>query len=323
MQYAQLADGALRVSRIGFGCWQLGGHGWGPIDSHTATAAVQAALDLGITLFDTADVYGFGTSEERLSYALGARRHEVVIATKFGVRWNAGGAVWRDVSLAWLDEALHASLRRLRLERIPLYQVHWPDGVTPLEAVVERLSRYIESGKVGAVGCCNCTPAEIARVAAAGPIVSLQTAYNAIDRAAETSGVFSACDGARIPVVTHSSLAQGLCSGNYGPASTFAADDVRSRSPYFNGAYAANMAVVARMRVVGDRHGKAPAQVALGWVLRSPRVAAALVGIKSAAQVRENVGALWTMSDAEWHYIADEGDVLAPGPAAAHAGHAQ
>lgn len=304
MQYAQLAGSTLRVSRIGFGCWPIGGHGWGPVDDSVSVAAVRAALDAGINFFDTADVYGFGHSEEILARALGDDRHDVVIATKFGVRWDLAGRTRRDVSLGWLDEALHASLRRLRLERIPLYQIHWPDGVTPLEHVVERLCRYRGAGKIGAIGCCNCTPEQIARLAAAGPIASMQTAYNPVDRAAET-GVFAACRDAGIPIVTHSSLAQGLCSGTHGPGSTFAGDDVRSRSPYFNGAYAANMAVVARMRAVAQRHGATPPQVALGWVLHDPQVASALAGIKTPAQLRENVRVLWSITAAERRYISD------------------
>lgn len=292
------------MSRIGFGCWPIGGHGWGRTDDAASVAAVAAALDAGINFFDTADVYGFGHSEELLARALGAHRRHVVVASKFGVRWDASSTTWRDTSPQWLDRALDASLRRLRLDSIPLYQVHWDDGVTPLEAVIERLCRHREAGKVQEIGICNAQPRQIARIAAAARVVSMQTGYNAVDRGAE-DGVFGACRDADIDVVTHSSLAQGLCSGKYGSGATFGADDVRSRSPYFNGGYAANMAVVSRMRRVGARYGRTPAQVALGWVLGAGQVASALVGIKTAEQVRENAEVLWNMDEADRAYIAN------------------
>lgn len=302
MQYEQLACPSLRVSRVGFGCWPLGGHGWGPVDDGASVTAVRASLDAGVTFFDTADVYGLGHSEDILSRALGSDRHRVVVATKFGVRWDETGATWRDTSLAWLDQALDASLRRLRLDCIPLYQIHWHDGVTALDAVVERLLRHREAGKIAAIGGSNCTPEHIVRLTAAGPIASMQVAYSAVDRRAEER-VFAACDDAGVPVVTHSSLAQGLCSGKYGLGARFDHGDIRRRSAYFG--ESASLAVVSRMREVGDGYGKTPAQVALGWVLGAASVASALVGIKTAEQLWENVDVLWNMTAAERQYIAD------------------
>src|SRR5947207_3407434 len=155
MEYRKLAFTDLEVSRVGFGGWAISGHGWGPVDDRESAAAVQRALDLGINLFDTADVYGFGHSEEVLASALGDERRHAVIATKFGVTWDARGRVSRDVSPPRVVAALEASLRRLRLDCIPLYQVHWPDGATPVAATMEALRRCQEAGKVRWIGCCN------------------------------------------------------------------------------------------------------------------------------------------------------------------------
>ncbi len=308
MQYQHLSGSSLRVSRIGFGCWPIGGHGWGQVDDAASMAAVQAAIETGITFFDTADAYGFGRSEEILARALDRERHTVVIGTKFGVRWNeATGTTWRDTSLEWLDEALHASLRRLRLDRIPLYQIHWPDGVTPIESTLERLCRHRDAGKIGEIGCCNFEGTDVARAAGAATVVSMQVAYNPVDRKVEDI-VLPACRERSLDIITHSSLAQGLCSGKYGPGSTFGPDDVRSRSAYFNGAYTTNMAVVARMREIGTRHGRTPAQVALGWILGEPQVASALVGIKTVEQVCENVNVLWDMTSDDRAYVAGRTD---------------
>jgi aryl-alcohol dehydrogenase-like predicted oxidoreductase len=301
--YTQLGRSALRVSRIGFGCWPMGGHGWGRVDDASSVRAVRAALDAGVTLFDTADVYGLGHSETTLAAALGSDRHTVVIATKFGVRWDAGGTTWRDLSDGWLDEALHGSLRRLQIDAIPVYQIHWDDGVTPIERVMERLCRYQEAGKILAIGACNGSPSDVARLAETGPLASMQVAYNALDRKAE-EGVFPAVHARGGAILTHSSLAQGLCSGKRTPGARFGADDIRSRSRYFQDVSTETGATVARLREIGARHGCSPAQAALGWVLAATPVASALVGMKTPEQVRENVRPLWNMTDADRDYIA-------------------
>ena len=123
----------VRISRLGMGGCPLGGHGWGPTTERDSIRAVERAVELGVDFFDTADCYGLGRSEELLSQALGSRRHEVTIATKFGVRWDKQNRTWKDTSAQYLRQALTASLRRLRLDCIPLYYIHWPDEHTPIE----------------------------------------------------------------------------------------------------------------------------------------------------------------------------------------------
>ena len=145
----------MTVSRLAFGCWAMGGHGYGTVDDAESIAAVKKALELGINFFDTADVYGFGHSERILSEALDSRRHDVVIATKFGVSWDDSGKTRKDCSPKRLVEALEGSLRRLRVECIPLYQIHWHDGITPVPDLMETLLRCREAGKIRYIGCSN------------------------------------------------------------------------------------------------------------------------------------------------------------------------
>jgi aryl-alcohol dehydrogenase-like predicted oxidoreductase len=288
----QIGRSGLRVSRIGFGCCPMGGHGWGEVDEGLVIAAVHRALDLGVQLFDTADVYGFGRSEELLSRALGARRHEVVIASKFGVRWSASGKISRDSSPAYLEEALHDSLRRLRVERIPLYQIHWPDPSTPLEATLAALERYRGQGKIGAIGLSNFGPAEVDAAARLCRVESLQTQYSLACRDVER-WLEEKARTQDLAVLTWGSLAQGLFSGKYGAATRFPESDRRHRYDNFLGErFQRNLKVVESLRELARIYGRTPAQVALRWLLDAPGVSVALTGIKRPEQIEENAGAM-------------------------------
>jgi aryl-alcohol dehydrogenase-like predicted oxidoreductase len=148
------------ISRLCFGCEPLGGIDWGVVDVAGIGSAIDRALDLGIDFFDTADVYGLGLSEERLSQTLGHRRHDVVIATKGGVSWStptsqSRASITRDSSPSYLRTAVENSLRRLRLDVLPIYYVHWPDPSTPIEATFAELEKLRTEGKIGSLGCSN------------------------------------------------------------------------------------------------------------------------------------------------------------------------
>ena len=155
MEYVKFGSTPLTISRIGVGCAAIGGYDYGKVDDRESVTAIRKAFDLGITFFDTADVYGFGHAEEILAQALGKHRAEVIVATKFGVSWEGKGRTTRDISAARVVEALEGSLRRLKLECIPLYQIHWHDFRTSLEETMQALKRCQEAGKVRFVGCCN------------------------------------------------------------------------------------------------------------------------------------------------------------------------
>ena len=160
---------------MGYGCAAIDGYDYGAVDDRDSEGAIRRALDLGIAFFDTADVYGLGRAECVLSRALGSRRHGVFVSTKFGVAWDERGRTWRDTSPARVSAALHESLRRLRLECIPLYQIHWPDGTTPIRDTLAVLLRHKEEGKIGAIGICNVARHAVAEALASCRIESLRS----------------------------------------------------------------------------------------------------------------------------------------------------
>lgn len=309
MEYRKLSltDTDMPVSRVGFGCWAIGGYGWGRVDDGESMRAIRAALDLGINLFDTADVYGFGHSEEVLSRALGDDRERVVVATKFGVSWDASGTTGRDISPRSLVRALEASLRRLRLDAIPLYQIHWPDDTTPIADTMEALVRCKQAGKIRGIGCCNFSAELLGQAAEFGPIVSIQVPYNVLDRRAETA-IFAECRELGIGTLAYSPLGQGVLSAKYDGGTRFDKRDVRSRSVYFRASeFGRNLKVAERLGEVGARYGKTPAQVAIRWVLDNTDVACALAGMKTASQVVENAEIDWRLSAEDRELIRDAG----------------
>lgn len=299
MESMTLGDSGLEVSRLGFGGCPLGGHGWGnDNEASEGVTAVRKALELGINFFDTADVYGFGRSEELLAEALGDARKEVVIASKFGVRWDSSGNICKDVSPGYARKAVESSLRRLQLECIPLYYVHWPDGVTPVEEIVGELDLLRCEGKIHAIGLSNFSAPDVRRAAQVAPIAALQIQYSLVDQE-NAATLAESILTAQIPLVTWGSLAQGLLSGKYNAESRFDDNDRRSRYENFQGEkLQANLRVVETLKQVACQLGKSPSQVAMRWLLENDSVGSVLFGAKRAAQVAENLGALgWRLSD--------------------------
>jgi aryl-alcohol dehydrogenase-like predicted oxidoreductase len=305
MEETHLGRTGLRFSRVGLGCAAIGGYDYGPTDDRESLAAVKTALDAGVTCFDTADVYGLGHAEAVLRRALGAGARDVLVATKVGVRWDGAGRTARDLSPGWVVQALEGSLRRLDLDCIPLYQLHWPDPTTPIEETMRTLERCREAGKVLHLGCCN-FPLDLVEAAQAiGRLESVQLPFSLGQR--EWAGVAQACDSRfGMSVLCYNPLAQGLFGGRYGRASTFGVDDLRSRSVLFQGERLEhNLTIVERLRVVAGRLGRSPAEVAIRWVLEQPAVACAIAGAKRPAQVVENVRATgWRLSAADAQFLS-------------------
>jgi aryl-alcohol dehydrogenase-like predicted oxidoreductase len=286
VEYRRLtADRAVSV--VGFGCWAIGGHGYGEVDDNTSIAAVRKAWDAGVNLFDTADIYGFGHSETVLSEALGNDRHSAVIATKFGVAWDESGRIWRDSSAARAREALEASLRRLKIERIPLYQVHWPDGSVPLDDTLAELERQREAGKIEMIGVSNFGATEILSAPTVRP-TSAQYGFNLVDR---TRGPdIARCQEAGIGVLAYGVLARGILSGKFESAQEFAPGDTRAKDPLFRGEALRRALDGARLlRETAHRAHVTPAQVAIRWAIDQPGITSAIVGAKTPEQVSENV----------------------------------
>jgi myo-inositol catabolism protein IolS len=292
------------VSRIAFGCEPMGGNDWGVVNDRESFAAVKRALDLGVNFFDTADVYGLGHSEEILSEALGSRRKDVVIATKCGVNWEESpghrARTFCDSSPAHVVSALEASLRRLKIDCIPLYQIHWPDPRTPIAETIEALDRCRNAGKIRYFGVSNYSAKQVRQAHLIRPLASVQMEYNLIDRHAEDD-LMPCCRELSIGSITYGALAQGLLTGKYDQGSVFGCNDRRSRLAHFNrDVIGSNLRVVERLREVGRQYGKTPTQVSIRWVLENPLVKSVIVGIKTTYQLEENLDALgWTMAPEE------------------------
>lgn len=300
MEYKRLGKTNLKISRVGFGCWAIGGHGYGKVDDQDSIAAIRRALDLGINFFDTADVYGFGHSEEILSKALGGKRNEVIIATKFGVSWDKNSNIGRDCSPKRVVEALNDSLHRLKLDCIPLYQIHWPDTKTPISATMEALKECQEDGKIQYIGCSNFPSDLIRNAQKTARLESLQVPYNILDRNIE-GDILSCCQELKMSVLAYSPLAQGLLTGKFRHEVKFDDDDSRGRNEKFQGEkFLANLKLVDKLKEIGNHYNKTPAQVAIRWILDNAYITCAITGIKKIKQIEENIGALdWSLSKEE------------------------
>jgi aryl-alcohol dehydrogenase-like predicted oxidoreductase len=320
MQYTHLGDRGPRVSRIAFGNWSAGGD-WGSVDRDAAIAATREALDLGITLFDTARAYGFGAAEELLGEALRleirSARESIVIATKGGLR-KAGGQTVRDSSPAGLRHDLEASLRALGSEYIDIYQVHWPDPATPIETTAETLDGFIREGLVRYAGVSNYDAREMTTFQSVRPIDTLQPPYHLFRRDIEAS-VLPFAQEHGIGVLVYGPLAHGLLSGRMTQDTTFAADDWRSNSDLFEGdAFRRNLAVVRDLSEVAASHDATVAQLAIAWTLANPAVDVAIVGARSPEQIRQTAPAAdlrLSPEDMAKIELILSGDVAVGGPA--------
>jgi aryl-alcohol dehydrogenase-like predicted oxidoreductase len=293
MRYTRFGQTGLQVSRICFGSWQAGGD-WGEIDEASYIDAVRAALDAGVTFFDTAQAYGFGEAEELLAKGLGDRiysaRDELVIATKGGLRLTDDG-LERDSSAAWLREGLEDSLRHLGTEYVDFYQIHWPDHDTPFEQTAEVLAEFVDEGKVRTVGVSNFDTDQMEAFRRGGPLHGLQPPYHFFRRDPEES-VFPYCLEHGIGVLVYGPLAHGLATGTMSPETTFPAGDWRSGSDVFAGEeFATNLDVVERLREIADGKGCTLPQLAVAWTLSHPAVDASIIGSTKPEHVTETAAA--------------------------------
>jgi myo-inositol catabolism protein IolS len=278
------------IPPLGFGCCPMGGHGWGRVHDEELRAAVATALDLGVRLFDTSDVYGLGASEVLLGEALRGRRDHAVIATKFGVR-RENGVTFHDTTPAWITKAAEASLRRLKTDRIDLYQMHYWDGVTPLDVVTAALESLRKAGKIRAYGVTNHDP----RISDSGGMATYSYHYNLVHREHEDLilGVQQQTD---LLFMSWGSLGQGVLSGAYHSLGQLEPGDRRHRQIYdnFHGEkFAAIQVVLEELKSIATANGiPSVSQLALRWIVdRIPR-AIPLVGIKRPAQIIDAAGIL-------------------------------
>ena len=292
MKYTVLGRTGLQVSRIAFGTWQLGGD-WGPTDEAAATAAIRRAADQGVTLFDTAQAYGFGASERLLGTAItGLDRSSLVIATKGGLRPGKLGGGNRDSSPAWIRAGVEASLRALGTDYIDLYQVHWPDPAIPFADTAGALAKLVADGKIRHVGVSNFDAAQLAEFSATLPVESLQPPYHLFRRDIETE-VLPYAAAHNIGVLVYGPLAHGLLTGHLSADTKFPPGDWRSRSDMFTGAgFQRNLRAVAELdRLAHDELGASVDQLATAWTLANPAVHVAIVGTRQAGHVDAAIAA--------------------------------
>ncbi len=299
MEYRAFGRTGLDVSAIGYGCWEIGG-GYGHFDESEVVAAVQRALDLGINLFDTAEGYGYGQSERLLGKALGARRKEAIVVTKFGI-YRPEGEWQRDSRRETALAAIDRSLKALGTDYVDVYLIHWPDRETPLEESMGALEEIVQAGKARYVGVSNFTPDQIETCMATRRVDIAQYGYHMFDRRLERE-IFPTIAEHGIGLMTYGSLAHGLLAGAFTPETTFDEDDWRSNGIAFNiplfteDVFARNVAAVDELKPIAARHGKTVAHLALRWVLSNPVVSVALVGFRRPVEVEEGAASLdWSL----------------------------
>lgn len=302
MEFVTLADAGLRLSRVGLGTWAMGGGWWGPSDRQESYTTIRKAIDLGITTFDTAPIYGLGVSEEVLGQAIkdSGCRDRVVLATKAGLEWTNNKVV-RNSSLPRLAQELEDSLRRLQTDVIDLYQIHWPDPLEPIEETAAFLGQLLQQGKIRAIGVSNFSPEQMDRFRRVAPLHTAQPPYNLFERQIEAE-VLPYCREHGIHTLVYSPLCRGLLSGRMTPQTTFPLGDMRAGiDPKFvEPRYSQYLkAAEALSRFAQDRYGKTLAQLAVRWLLDQPGVSVALWGARKPYHL-EAISGLWGWSlDAE------------------------
>ena len=300
MEYITLKNSDLTVSRLCMGGCPMGGYGWGAVQETELIDAVHTALDQGVTFFDTADTYGLGQSELTLGKALGERRKDVVVASKFGVRAGRGKTVY-DNSPEWIREALEGSLKRLGTDYIDLYQVHYRDGKTPISAVVETLEELKQKGDIRYYGLSNIHREDIAELEPyAGRFTSFQDEYSLACRKNERD-MLEISGALRMNPLTWGSLGQGILTGKYTKDNVnFGGDDRRSREIYVNfhgEKLLKNLEIVEVMKGIAAKYGKPVSAVAIRYILDFLPESVVLCGAKRPSQVLGNAeGADWKLS---------------------------
>jgi aryl-alcohol dehydrogenase-like predicted oxidoreductase len=296
MKTKRLGNSDLNITPIGFGAWAIGGSGWefgwGEQDDKASITAIHRALELGVNWVDTAAVYGTGHSEEVVAAALkswsGPRPY---VFTKCGLLWDDEGYVHQNLKADSIRRECENSLRRLKVDRIDLYQIHWP--TEDLEEGWAEMARLQKEGKIRWVGVSNFDAGQMRRAGRIAPITSLQPPYSLVRREIETD-ILPYCEAHGIGVIVYSPMQSGLLTGamTRERIAKLPDSDWRSRDPEFlEPRLSKNLALVERLRRVGQKHGRPAGQVAVAWVLRNPAVTAAIVGARSPQQVEQNVGA--------------------------------
>ncbi|HEX4596022.1 MAG TPA: aldo/keto reductase [Bryobacteraceae bacterium] len=297
MRKKRLGNSDLEITPLGIGAWAMGGGGWafawGPQDDQHSIAAIHAALDRGINWIDTAAVYGLGHSEEVVARALEGRSPKPYVFTKCERIWNERGEISKSLKESSIRQELEASLRRLKVDAIDLYQIHWPEPDEQIEEGWTALAKLKQEGKVRHIGVSNFNAGQMKRAQAIAPITSLQPPYSLISPEIEDS-ILPYAQANNIGVIVYSPMKSGLLSGamTRERVAAFPQDDFRRRVPNFQEPLLSrNLELAELLRSIAKRHGRTTGEVAIAWTLRHPAVTAAIVGMRSPQQVDGVIGA--------------------------------
>lgn len=286
MEHVRVATTDIEVSRVGLGTWAIGGWLWGGTDEQQAIRTIHEALDRGITLIDTAPVYGFGISETIVGKAVASSRHRdrAVIATKLGLAWE-GENVHRDTSRRQVFAEVEASLERLGRDHVDIYQVHWPDPLVPAEETAGALADLLEQGKIRAIGVSNYSPAQMEAFAKAAPLHTAQPPYNLFEREVEQD-VLPYCHDHGVTTLLYGALCRGMLSGRMRQDTRFEGDDIRKSDPKFMPRRRKQyLSAVAELEKLASELDKSLVQLAVRWVLDQPGADVALWGARHPDQL--------------------------------------
>lgn len=296
-----IGGSGISASAVGLGTWAIGGWMWGGTDERQSIAAIQASIDAGISLIDTAPAYGMGLAETIVGKAIVGRRDKVVLVSKCGLVWHVnegayffhqdGKPVHRYLGAASIRYEVEESLKRLGTDYIDHYVTHWQDATTPVAETVETLVRLKDEGKIRSIGASNVSPEDLAAYIATGALDAIQEEYSMVKREIETT-LLPLCRQNAVSVLSYSSLALGLLSGKVGPERVFAGDDQRKGNPRFSQANREKIARLMRaLEPVAEVHGASIAQVVIAWTIAQPGITFSLCGARDPAQAVENAAA--------------------------------
>ncbi|MGD0900519.1 MAG: aldo/keto reductase [Thermoguttaceae bacterium] len=308
MLYRKLGSSGIEVSAVGFGAWAIGGWMWGGTDESKAVAAIHAALDHGITLIDTAPVYGYGRSEQIVGRAIRGRRDHVVLATKCGMVWDreegtfyfhadqqgvtrqpSEKKIYKNLRPASIRREVEQSLQNLQTDHLDLLQTHWQDPSTPIHETMAELVKLKQEGKIRAIGVSNCSADDLA---AYGPIDSDQEKYSMLDRNIEQNGILAWCREHNIAVLAYSPLANGLLTGKIRPDRQYNPGDLRRGNLRFRPEFVQRTnARLQQLDPIAQRHGVSVAQLVIAWTCSQPGITSALCGARDPEQALENAAA--------------------------------
>lgn len=325
MKLRKLGNSDIKLTPIAFGAWAIGGWMWGGADEDDAIKAVQTAVDLGMTTIDTAAVYGYGKSEKLIGKALKGRpRDSYQILTKYGLNWESEDGEYHFTSqdddgnplkiYKWaakerVKKECEDSLRRLRIDTIDLYQIHWPDGTTPISETMEAVQELIDEGKVRAAGVCNYNTGQVEEALKTIDLASNQVPYSMIKRGIEKDVVPQAIENG-MHILPYSPLQRGLLTGKITPGYEFTGYDTRKSDKYFTDENIRRVnKLLDKIRPIAEEHNATLAQLVINWTANQPGMGCVLVGARNPKQVKDNAGSMdFTLTQEELKMITKAAD---------------